>query len=198
LVCKDRIEDAPRKSLDMVKPAYKLWLETKNGYVFGNGALELLQKIQEAGTLSGAAEMLDMSYRQAWGIIKKIEKRIGKLLLHTRKGGRYGGGGAELTSTGRELIRSFMKIRNVFDAISEDELSWEGLSLKISARNRIEGEVVSVKKGDVAATVKIKVDIPCIITSFITREAVDDLGLKAGDRAIAVVKATEVMVSKEA
>ena len=179
----------------MLKPAYKLWFETKQGYVFGRGALELLQKIQQVGTLSGGAKALGMSYRHAWGIIKEIEKKIGKSLLKTYKGGKLGGGGAELTQTGQELIKAYLKFKSVFEQI--DELSWEGLFLKISARNRIEGKVVSVEKGEVAATVKIKIDVPCTITSFITREAVDDLKIKKGDKATAVIKATEVMVSKD-
>lgn len=68
--------------------------------------------------------------------------------------------------------------------------------MKISARNRLEGEVVSVEKDKLSAVVKIKVDTPVIITAFITSEAVEDLGIKKGDRAAAVVKATEVMISK--
>jgi molybdopterin-binding protein len=67
---------------------------------------------------------------------------------------------------------------------------------KFSARNRIEGEVISVEKDRVSAVVKIEVDVPHIVTAFITREAVEDLGIKKGDRATAVIKATEVMVSK--
>ena len=147
--------------------------------------------------MDGAAKASKMSYRHAWGIIKKIENRINMPLLYTRKGGRFGGGGAELTPTGRELIKSFMKIKKIFEYVSEDDVIWEGLDLKISARNRIEGEVISVDKGDVAATVKIKINVPCTITSFITREAVDDLGLKKGDKAVAIVKSTEVMISKK-
>lgn len=183
--------------MSKLKPAFKLWLETGEGYVFGQGTFELLQKIGEVGTLSGAAEALGMSYRYAWNVIKRTEKRIGKPLLKTRKGGRLGGGGAELTQTGQNLIREFLKIREVFLNISADELTWEGLFVKISARNRMEGEVLSVEKGDVAATVKIKVTVPCVITSFITREAVEDLKIKKGDKVAAIVKATEVMVSKE-
>jgi molybdopterin-binding protein len=68
--------------------------------------------------------------------------------------------------------------------------------MKISARNRLEGEVISVEKDKLAAVVKIKVDTPVIVTAFITSEAVEDLGVKKGDRAAAVVKATEVMISK--
>ena len=114
----------------------------------------------------------------------------------THKGGKLGGGGAQLTETGRELIKEFLRLRSAFEQARVDELGWEGLSMKISARNRIEGEVVSVEKDKVSAVVKIKVDRPCIITSFITREAVEDLQIEKGDRAVAVVKATEVMISK--
>jgi len=49
------------------KPVVKVWLETKEGYIFGEGPFELLSKIEECGTLSGAAQELGMSYRHAWG-----------------------------------------------------------------------------------------------------------------------------------
>ena len=68
--------------------------------------------------------------------------------------------------------------------------------MKISARNRFEGEVISIEKDKLSAVVKIKVDTPVIVTAFITSEAVEDLGIKKGDKAAAVVKATEVMISK--
>lgn len=190
-------EESTRKELPYeARPAYKLWLETKEGYVFGKGAFELLEKIEEEGTLSGAANALGMSYRHAWGVIKKIETRVGQPLLETRRGGKTGGGGAELSETGRKLVKSFLRLRSVFEEARMDELGWEGLSTKISARNRVEGEVISVEKDKVSAVVKIKVDVPCVITSLITREAVEDLSIKKGDRAVAVIKATEVMVSK--
>jgi len=62
-----------------------------------------------------------------------------------------------------------------------------------STRNRFPGTIVEVKKDKVAATVEI-VAGPHRILSLVTREAVDQLGLKPGMHAIAVVKATNVMV----
>jgi molybdopterin-binding protein len=62
-----------------------------------------------------------------------------------------------------------------------------------STRNRFPGTIVEVKRGDVAATVEI-VAGPHRILSLVTREAVDQLGLKPGLEAIAVVKATSVMI----
>ena len=54
--------------------------------------------------------------------------------------------------------------------------------MKLSARNQIEGKVVSVTKGQTTAHVKVDIGKGVIITSSITNEAVDDLALKAGDR----------------
>jgi molybdate transport system regulatory protein len=69
--------------------------------------------------------------------------------------------------------------------------------MPLSARNRIEGVVKEIKKGEVASTVKIEVSKSTTITSMITKEAVEELGIKEGDKVEAVIKATEVMVSKE-
>jgi molybdopterin-binding protein len=68
--------------------------------------------------------------------------------------------------------------------------------MKLSARNQIKGKVVEVRKGTTTAHVRIDIGNGVIITSSITNEAVDDLGLRAGDEAIAVIKASDVMVAK--
>jgi len=69
--------------------------------------------------------------------------------------------------------------------------------MPLSARNRIEGVVKGIEKGEVASTVKVEITKPAIITSMITREAAEDLDLKEGDEVEAVIKASEVMVSKD-
>jgi len=94
-----------------LKIRIKLWLETENGYVFGEGVLKILSKIQELGTLRDATKELGMSYRHAWGIIKKSEQRLGKPLLATHKGGKYGGGGADLTTDARLLMDKYLQIK---------------------------------------------------------------------------------------
>lgn len=99
-------------ALVKLKPCFKIWLETEDGYVFGQGAFELLQGIQEEGTLKAIAERLNMSYRQAWGILKQIEKTIGKPILVTHRGGKVGGGGAKLTQTGKELLETYLKFKS--------------------------------------------------------------------------------------
>jgi molybdopterin-binding protein len=68
--------------------------------------------------------------------------------------------------------------------------------MKISARNQLKGRVVEVKKGATTAHVRIDIGGGVVVTSSITNEAVDDLGLAVGDEAYAVIKASDVMVAK--
>ncbi|EPE99976.1 MULTISPECIES: molybdopterin-binding protein [Rhizobium] len=67
--------------------------------------------------------------------------------------------------------------------------------MKISARNRLKGKIVEVKKGATTAHVRIDIGGGSIVTSSITNEAVDELGLAVGGDAYAVVKASDVMVA---
>ncbi|HVI67497.1 MAG TPA: TOBE domain-containing protein [Bradyrhizobium sp.] len=65
--------------------------------------------------------------------------------------------------------------------------------MRISARNQIRGTVIEVKKG--ATTSHVRVDIGGnVVTSSITNEAVDELGIKAKDSVIVVIKASDVMI----
>jgi molybdopterin-binding protein len=67
--------------------------------------------------------------------------------------------------------------------------------MSISARNQLKGKVAEVKLGDVMAEVTIRVG-QNIIDAIITRRSAQELKLKKGDTVVAVIKATEVMVSK--
>ena len=66
--------------------------------------------------------------------------------------------------------------------------------MKLSARNQIKGKIIEVKKGATTAHVRVKIAPGQVITSSITNEAVDELGLKVGDTAIVVIKASDVMI----
>ncbi|MFQ5711376.1 MAG: TOBE domain-containing protein [Candidatus Geothermarchaeales archaeon] len=66
----------------------------------------------------------------------------------------------------------------------------------ISARNVLDGRVISVEKGDILAKVRVKVEEPITVTVVIAREAARELGVKPGLRADIVIKATEVIISK--
>ena len=68
--------------------------------------------------------------------------------------------------------------------------------MAISARNHLEGKIVEIKLGDVVAQITITVEAGTV-ESIITRQSVDEMKLQKGDSVSAVVKATEVMISKE-
>lgn len=65
--------------------------------------------------------------------------------------------------------------------------------MKISARNRIKGKIVEIKKGATTAHVRLDVN-GTIVTASITNEAVDELGLKVGQDGYAIIKASDVMI----
>ena len=65
--------------------------------------------------------------------------------------------------------------------------------MKLSARNSLKGTIVEVKKGQTTAHIRIDIG-GTVVTASITNEAVDDLQLKAGSAATAIIKASDVMV----
>jgi molybdopterin-binding protein len=68
--------------------------------------------------------------------------------------------------------------------------------MKLSARNQLKGVVSEVRKGTVTTVVKIDIQNPGIVSASITNEAAEELGLKAGDNVVAIIKASEVIVGK--
>ena len=67
--------------------------------------------------------------------------------------------------------------------------------MKLSARNKLKGKIFDVKKGATTAHVRLEIGPGQIVTASITNEAVDELGLKAGGTAIAIIKASDVMIA---
>ncbi|MGA4550547.1 TOBE domain-containing protein [Methylorubrum aminovorans] len=67
--------------------------------------------------------------------------------------------------------------------------------MKLSARNVLKGKVVSVEKGSTTAHVKIEIAGGQVVTSAITNDSVDALGLKVGGEAYAVIKSSDVIIA---
>jgi molybdate transport system regulatory protein len=101
---------SPPEKHHRVKPAFKLWLEAEGKYVFGEGICNLLEKVEEEGSLSNAVRVINMSYRYAWGLIKEVEKNLGEAIVRTERGGEHGGK-TELTDTGRWLVANYRRLR---------------------------------------------------------------------------------------
>ncbi len=88
---------------------YKVWLEKDGDIVMGMGRDKLLREIDKQGSIAAAARNLGLSYKKAWNYIKTMEKRIGKKLVETQKGGATGGG-SKLTKEAKKLLKEFEKI----------------------------------------------------------------------------------------
>ena len=71
-------------------------------------------------------------------------------------------------------------------------------NLKLSTRNLLLGKITDVEKGIITAKVRVQIEVPATVATVITKEAVEELDLKRGDRVVALVKATSVMIAKEA
>ena len=69
--------------------------------------------------------------------------------------------------------------------------------MKLSARNQVKGQIIEVKKGATTAHVRLDIGNGVVLTSSITNEAVEELGLKVGLKAQAIIKASDVMIAVE-
>jgi molybdate transport system regulatory protein len=98
----------------ILKLRYKLWIEKDGEKVFGDGPLDILHRVEKTGSLRQAAEEINMSYSQAWNLIKDLEKRLGFNLLKRKVGGERGGG-SEITEEARELMTKFKLFREEAD-----------------------------------------------------------------------------------
>lgn len=96
------------------KTRVKIWLEHEDQMVFGPGCHALLERIDRIGSLAGAVKELKMSYRAAWGHIKKVEDTLGVALV-VKEGGNKSG--YSLSDEGRQLLAAYDK----WNSAVEDE-----------------------------------------------------------------------------
>jgi molybdate transport system regulatory protein len=87
----------------------KIWIERAGDVVLSEWRVELLEAIDAQGSLSRAAEALDVPYRTAWERIKATEAEVGVRLLESESGGADGGG-SRLTPEARDLCHRFRRI----------------------------------------------------------------------------------------
>jgi molybdate transport system regulatory protein len=158
------------------KPAFKVWLETEEGYVFGPGIYRILGKVEETGTLKGAAESLDMSYRFAWGLVKKAERKLGEPLLKAHKGGRSGGGGANITVLGQQFLEEYSKIDQWLKELSGDPPLFKRHRLV----NVFDGKVTSIRPKNENIELTISLLKPTSIKVIVDPISIEGRGIVAG------------------
>ncbi len=87
----------------------KLWLEFEDQSILGKGWANLLKNIDRNKdcSLTQAAKECNYSYKYAWNILKRIEKRTGMAVVITGKGGSGGGGWVKLNEWGSYILQKY-------------------------------------------------------------------------------------------
>lgn len=91
---------------------------------FGPGKAELLQLVDETGSIGRAAARMKMSYMRAWSLIQTMNRCFKKPLVLATHGGE-GGGGAELTETGRKVVTLYQQMEQA--SLRATATRWEHL-----------------------------------------------------------------------
>jgi molybdate transport system regulatory protein len=167
---------------------------------------KLLHALDAHGSISAAARAVGMSYKGAWDAIAALNAFVGEPLVSAETGGS-GGGGARLTETGRRVLA----FHQALTALQQRLLAGQGepasagdldqllkrlgnLMLRTSARNQYEGTVQAIQRGAVNSEVILDLDGGDKLVAIITNRSVDDLGLREGGSAIALVKSSFVVL----
>ncbi len=87
----------------------KIWIERGEDVVLSEWRVSLLEAIDVSGSLSRAAETLDVPYRTAWDRVKATEAELGIRLLESESGGADGGS-SRLTPEARDICRRFRRV----------------------------------------------------------------------------------------
>jgi len=115
-VSSDNDREAEMKKL---RARFKLWLSTKDVEgVFGDGKWRLLKAIETEGSLSAASQKLGISYRKAWGDLKKAQEALNITLIDKQRGGRLGGK-TSLTDKGKKWVEAYTKFRSDIEKAAE-------------------------------------------------------------------------------
>lgn len=181
--------------------------------VFSMGALshepadkrmDILRLIGTTGSISEAARQAGVSYKAAWQAVHTLTNLAGVGLVDRAVGGA-GGGGAQLTAAGAQLLDAARQMdaarREVLARFSGGAAqALPGVGLCTSMRNNLPCQVVQLIRSSLAdpmVRVVLALSHGGQITSSITRESAELLGLRSGLPVLALCKATAVCVSAQ-
>jgi len=184
-----------------------LWLQREERNFLGSEQINLLEKIDELGSITKAAKAVGVSYKTAWDMVNLINNLAEKPLVDRLTGGK-GGGGTTLTPEGKTVLKQYEVIReehrkfldSLTDRLGDADYLYQFLrriAMKVSARNVFAGSVAKITKGAVSAEVALTLKGGTTITAVVTNGAIDNLGLRVGSEAYAIVKASSVIIGTD-
>lgn len=164
----------------------------------------LLQALHDTGSINRAARTVGLSYKGAWLLLESACNLANEPLLETANGGS-GGGGTRLTAAALGLLQAWQQLQaehRDFIRAQEARLAQlpalhgliRRMSMKTTARNQFAGTVAHVELGPVSAQVGIRLASGQEITATITSSAAQRLKLKKGKEALALIKASAVVL----
>jgi molybdate transport system regulatory protein len=165
----------------------------------------LIEAVDELGSITAAAKRLGLSYKGAWDIVQALNNLFEAPLIEAAPGGRSGGAAA-VTQRGREVVTAFRRVQAEIDAAlakleaglaggTARDLFWS-LGMRTSARNALRGRISRITPGAVSSEVSLAVAAGVEIVAVLTRTSVEDLGLKVGAPAIALIQSSFVLLAK--
>ena len=90
---------------------FRLYLNANDQRVLGKGGAQILEAVNEYGSIAEAAEELEMSYKFVWDYLIRMRRRLQQPVVVTRRGGaqrkKKGGGGTTLTPVAKALVKEF-------------------------------------------------------------------------------------------
>jgi len=184
-----------------------LWLNRAENKFLGGDRIALLEMIDELGSITKAAKAVGISYKTAWDTINMINNLAEQPLVDRLTGGK-GGGGTSLTDAGKKIVMQYKTIQeehrkfleNLESRLGDTDSLYQFLrriSMKVSARNTFSGSVTNITKGAVNAEVTISLKGGVPLVAVVTNGAIDNLGLKTGAEAYAIVKASSVIIGTD-
>lgn len=103
-----------------MKSKIKIWIEDSEGnLIFGGGKAQILEFIDETGSISEASKKVGMNYKKAWTHIKILQEYIDDELVIVNKG--RNSGGTVLTPKAKELVENFKQFKKEVKKFSEDK-----------------------------------------------------------------------------
>ncbi|MFW5946103.1 MAG: NUDIX domain-containing protein [Candidatus Natronoplasma sp.] len=171
---------------EMYELECKCMLKRDGEFVLGEGRRELLELIDREGSISKAAKEMDMSYRHAWGIIKKIEEAADEEIVKSQRGGDKNRGSI-LTPAGKKLIQDYEELKE-----EHKQNVYRNPSLTVDGVIIEEGELLLIKRRNPPFKGKYAlpggfVEYEETVENAVKREVEEETGLKTGiDRLIDV------------
>jgi molybdate transport system regulatory protein len=121
----------------MLQACLSIRVDLPGGHRIGPGKIQLLETIEESGSISAAARKIGMSYRRAWLLVEAINDALIDPAVETKAGGNTHGG-ATLTASGRKLVNLYRSIeRDARTKAGQDYKTMNLLMRKPPAKPRV-------------------------------------------------------------